>query len=291
MKLCVLAPREGEIGYSTKRLIEEAKRDFKEVELVPVMDVKLRINRNMEARYGKESLEKFDYILPRIDSKRAQIGYIVMSFLDYLDVRKPYTADTVILAHNKFLTLERLARFGVPVPETHLTSSKESANEIMGKMKPPVVLKLLSGFGGEGVLMVDSRETFKSVIETMKTLKQEILIERFVESSGEDIRGIVAGDEIIASFKRIAREGEKKANIHYGGRAVSFKLTPEMEEIVLKSSEAIGSKLCAIDMISGKKGVFAIEVNINFGLQGIEKTTNINVARRIIEFVKGEIRR
>jgi len=247
--------------------------------------------KGLHAFYEKDSLEKYDYILPRIDSKRAQVGYPIMRFLDHLDVRKPYVSETILIAHNKFITLEQLAKHGIPIPETYLTSSREAANKIMEKMKLPSVIKLLSGFGGEGVLMVDSKEAFKSIVETMKILKQEMLIEEYIPNPGEDMRGIMAGDEIIASYKRIAPPGEKKANIHLGGRAVSYKLTPEMEEMVFKSGEAIKSKLCAIDMVVGKEGPQVIEVNINFGLKAIEKTTDINIARRIIEFVKDETKK
>ncbi len=292
MKFAVLGPGEKAAGYSTKRILEEARRDFKKVDLIPVIDVKLRVDKKgVDAFYGKESLSGYDYILPRIDSKRAEVGYPIMRFLDHMGIQKPYLAETVIIAHNKFITLEQLAKKGIPVPETYLTSSKETANSVMKRIKLPAVIKLLSGFGGEGVLMVDSEEAFRSIIETMKILRQELLIEKYIPNPGEDVRGIMAGDEIIASYKRIAAPGEKKANIHLGGRAVSYKLTPEMEEIVFKSGEAIKSKLCAIDMVVGKEGPQVIEVNINFGLKGIEKTTDINIARRIIEFVKDELKR
>ncbi len=292
MKFAVIGPKETEIGYSTKRILEEAGREFKKAELIPVINVRLKTDRKgLRAFHGKDKLSEYDYIIPRIDSKRAEVGYPVMRFLDHLGVKKPYVAETVIIAHNKFITLEQLAKHGIPIPETYLTSSKESANYIIEKVKLPAVIKLLSGFGGEGVLMIDSKEAFKSIIETMKILKQEMLIEKYVKNPGEDIRGIMAGDEIIASYKRIAAEGERKANIHLGGRAVSYKLTPEMEEIIFKAGKAIKSRLCAVDMIIGKEGPKVIEVNINFGLQGIEKTTDINVARRIIEFVKDEVKR
>jgi ribosomal protein S6--L-glutamate ligase len=39
---------------------------------------------------------------------------------------------------------------------------------------------------------------------------------------------------------------------------------------------------------NGKPSV--LEVNINPGIQGIEKTTGINVAKRMIDFVKKELR-
>lgn len=291
MRLAILGPGEEYIRYTTKRLLEEGKKVFEEVHLIPLVHIQLKIDKGLDAMYKKTSLKKYDYLLPRIDSRRATIGYPVMRFLDALDLRKPYPAETVLVAHNKFLTLEVLVRKGVQVPKTFLTGSKETAKEIIDREGVPIVLKLLAGFGGEGVLFMESREAAHSAIETLKTLKQEILLEEYVENPGEDMRGIVAGDEIIASYKRIAAPGEKKANIHSGGRAQIFKLTPEMEEIVFRSAGAVQAKICAVDMIQGKSGIQVVEININPGLEGIEKTTNINVAQRIIQFVKSEIKK
>lgn len=290
MDFAILGTSPKNAGYSTKRILEEAKKEFKKAELIPVIQVKLRVNGELDALYGKRSLREYDYILPRIDSKRAEVGYPVVRFLDDLGVKKPYPAEAILVAHNKFLTLEQLKKNNVPVPRTFFTGSKESANEILKKEKLPLIIKLLSGFGGKGVMIIESMEAARSVIETMKTLKQEILIEEFVENPGEDIRGIVAGDEIIASFKRIAAEGEKKANIYSGGRAERFKLTSEMEDICHRSAKAIKARVCAVDMLNGKNGLKVTEVNINPGLEGIEKATNINVAQRIVSFVKGELK-
>jgi len=292
MKLAILGPGEKSIGYTTKRLIEEETKVFKKVDLVPVIEVVLKIDDKIDVLYNNKSLGDYDYVLPRIDSKRAVVGYPVIRFLDSMNVKKPYVSETIIVAHNKFLTLQNLVENGVPVPKTYLTASRKSARSVVDKEKLPIILKLLSGFGGQGVMFIETKEAVNTTIDAMRILKQEILLEKYVENPGEDIRGIVAGDEIIASFKRIAKEGEKRANIYSGGRAVSFKLNSEMEEIVFKSAEAIKSKICAVDMIQDKKGnIFVIEVNINPGLRGIEKATNINVAQRIIDFVYSELKR
>ncbi|MBN2330422.1 MAG: RimK family alpha-L-glutamate ligase [Candidatus Aenigmarchaeota archaeon] len=291
MKLAILGPGNDAAGYTTKRLLEEARKQFKKACLVPVAEVMLKVNDGMDAMWEGRSILDYDYILPRIDSKRAQIGYHVMRFLDETGVRKPFSASSIVTAHNKFLTLIEMVRRDIPVPETWITGSKDMAGGIIDKQKMPVIMKLLSGFGGEGVMIMESKEAAKATIHTMKTLKQEILIEKYLPNPGEDIRGIVAGDEVIASFKRIANSGEQKANIHLGGRGVDFKLSPEMREIVLKAAKAIGSKICAIDMVESKGKAYVIEANINPGLKGIEKATNINVAQRIIDFVRGEIRR
>jgi len=291
MKLAILGPSESKIGYSTKKLIVEGEKVFDEVSLIPVIDVKLRISNDLDAIYKGKSLKRFDYILPRIDSKRAVIGYPVVRFLDYFGTKKPYPAETILIAHNKFLTLERLVRNDVLVPETYLAASKKSANEAMNRMKLPIILKLLTGFGGMGVMFMESKEAARSAIDTLKTLQHEICIEKFIENPGEDIRGIVAGNEIIASYRRVAAPEEKRANIHAGGHGEAFTLTEEMKEIALKSAQAIGSRICAVDMIRGEDGVYVTEVNINPGIEGIEKTTNINIAQRIISYIKSELKR
>jgi len=292
MKLAILGPGPKAMGYTTKRLLEEAKKIFKQVDLIPLMNIKLKADDGVDAIYEKKSLKEWDYALLKIDSKRASVGYPVVRFLDDIGVNKQYPAETVILAHNKFLTMEQLAKNGIQVPETFLTGSRESAREIIKKQKLPMIMKLLSGFGGQGVIFLDSREAANTVVETMKTLKQEVLIEEFVPNPGEDIRGIVAGEEVIASYKRVASKGEKKANIYAGGKAVVFKLTEEMNEMVLKSTKVMNMKIGAVDMLQNNKGdVFVTEVNINPGIESLEKVTNLNVAQRIVEYVKTQIKK
>ncbi len=291
MKIAILSPNRTKISYTTKRIYEEAKKVFKKTELIPLVDIVLKVNNGLDVLYEKKSLKGFDYVLPRIDSKRAVIGYPVIRFLDDLGVKKPYPAETIHIAHNKFITLEQLVKNGVAVPETYLTASKEYAKKIIDKQKMPVILKLLSSFGGKGVMIIETKDTAKATIDAMSVLKQEVLIEKYIPNPGEDIRGIVAGDEIIASYKRIAAPGEKRANISAGGRGSFFKLTNEMEEIVFKCAKAVKSRLLAVDMIQGKDGINVIEVNINPGLQGIEKATGINVAKRIVDFMVSEIKR
>jgi ribosomal protein S6--L-glutamate ligase len=291
MKVAILGPRENVLSRTTKRLREEGEKIFGKIDSIPLIDVKLRIDDKCEAFYKGKKLSEYDYILPRIDSKRIEMGYPIMKFLDLTDVKKPYRAGTILIAHNKFLTLYELVKRGIRVPETFMTGSRESASEILEREKFPTIIKLLAGFGGQAVMILESADAAKSVVETMKILKQEMLIERFIENPGEDIRAMVAGDEVIASFKRIAAPGEKKANIKLGGRGQLFHLNAEMKETALKSAEAIGARICAIDMIEGKDGIYVIEANINPGLSGIEKATDMNVAQKIMSYVHGELKK
>jgi ribosomal protein S6--L-glutamate ligase len=292
MKICITGPGTKWMSHTTNRLIEEAKKEFKKVDYIPILDVQLQLHskKGMDATYEKTSISDYDYLLPRIDSKRADGAYHVFRVLDNMDIMKPYTADAILISHNKFITLEQLLKYDIPIPTTYLSSSREAAKKVIGKLKLPVILKLLSGFGGEGVMFIESKEAAETTIDTMRSLQQHMLLEEYIPNPGEDVRGIVAGDEVIASYKRIAAKGEKKTNIHLGGSAVTYKLNDDMKEIVLKSAEAVKAKICAIDMLIGKDGPLVIEVNINPGLQGIEKTTGVNVSQRVIRYIKSELK-
>lgn len=291
MRIAILGPSPKVASHSTMRLIDEARKQFRCVDVIPVAEVVLSVGKSAKAVFGRRDLSDYDYILPRIDSKRAEVAYPVFMHLDRQAVKKPYPASTILVAHNKFLTLMELSRRKIPVPETWITGSKAAAAKIVNARKLPIIMKLLSGFGGEGVMIMESREAAKATMHTMKTLRQEVLIEDYLPNHGEDIRAIVAGDDVIASFKRIAKPGSKKANIHLGGRGVDFKLTPEMVEISLKSAKAVESKICAVDVVMSKGRPYVIEVNINPGLKGIEKATDLNVGKRIIDYVKSEVKR
>ena len=278
-------------GRSSRSILKEAEAFFDTTTHIDIRKVDVHgTDKGMSIQYEGKPLEDFDCVYVRGSFRYVLLQRSITTALlgkSYL----PLQPETFTLGHNKFLTLEALVGKGVRVPKTFLTGSKQSAKEIIDKEGLPIVLKLLAGFGGEGVLFMESKEAAHSAIETLKTLKQEILLEEYVENPGEDIRGIAAGEEIIASYKRIAAPDEKKANLHAGGRAAAFKLTPEMEEIVLKSTDAVKAKICAVDMIQGKDGIMVVEVNINPGLEGIEKTTGINVAQKIISYAKSQARR
>ncbi len=280
----ILAPKNR--SKTTEALLKESGGKF-----IPIKEVVLNITKELVPSYKKQDLTDFDYILPRIDSKRAPFGYQIMRFLDSTDVKKPYGADTVRCAHNKFLSLEVLKKAKIPVPITYMTSSISSAKDIISRMKYPIVVKLVSSFGGKGVMYLESKESAQSVIRTLKLLNKQILIEEFVENPGEDIRSLVVGNEIAASYKRKAKKGEKRSNIQQGGKAVHHRLNKEMEELSFKCAEAMKSDILAIDFLESKEGPTVIETNINPGIKGVSKTTNIDVAKKIIDYVKSQVKK
>ncbi|MCD6546936.1 MAG: RimK family alpha-L-glutamate ligase [Nanoarchaeota archaeon] len=290
VSIAILAPKAK--SETTNILIKAAKKMFKIVDHVPIKEVALEVGEKMGILYKDESLLDYDYILPRIDSKRASFGYQIIKMLDFFHAKKPYPAESILIAHNKFATIFEIKKHNIPVPKTFYTASKKSANEIIDLMSFPVVIKLVGSFGGKGVLFVEGETAARSVFKTLDVLKQNLLIEEYIKNPGEDIRGIVAGDVIAGSFKRIAKKGEKRTNFMLGGKVEDYKLTKEEEEICFKVAEAVKSKIIAVDMIKDKDGAKVIEVNLNPGLKAMVKTkTGKDAPEKILRFCHNETKK
>lgn len=277
-------------GESTKMLMKEAENKF-EVDFVPVNNILLNLDdKKWRLTYDKKDLTDYDYCLPRIDANRAQHGFHVIRTMDMLNVNKPYSAQTVLIAHNKFYTLEQMKKAGVPIPKTYMVSSLKKANEVLKKVKYPIVIKLVDGFGGKGVVLSEDKSSALSVLETMKLMGRQVIIEEFLDSNGEDIRAFIVGGEIVAGMKRKAQKGDFRSNLFSGGKAYNYNIGGETKEVALKAAAASGSDIVAVDMLDTKEGPKVIEININPGIKGIQKVAHTNIAKRIVDFIEKQVK-
>jgi len=285
MKACVIGSKSR--ASSTMKIFEALKdiNKFKSVFFATTEGIRIGVkDGNFPIFYKDIDLSKFDVVLPRIGASKALFGYLMVKYLRKKDVYVPMTPEAIIIAHNKFLTLEVLNKANIPIPETYLTMSPATAKRIIDKMKPPVVMKLLGGTGGKGVMFSPERHSAVTMIDTLGVLNQPLFIEKYVKNPGEDIRVIVVGNEAVASMKRKAKKGEKRSNLAAGGKGVAYSINNEIEDIAVRSADAIGAEICGVDIVESRDGPVVLEVNICPGMK-ISQITGINVEKRIAEYV------
>jgi ribosomal protein S6--L-glutamate ligase len=115
----------------------------------------------------------------------------------------------------------------------------------------------------------------------------DFLVQEFIkESSGMDIRAFVVGDQVVASMKRVAKSGEFRANLHQGGKAEKVELSQQEQEVSIRATRALGLTVAGVDILRSTRGPLILEVNSSPGLEGIETTTGILVAEKIIEHME-----
>ena len=154
----------------------------------------------------------------------------------------------------------------------------------------PVVIKLLEGTQGKGVVLAETAKAAESVINAFKSLKANILVQEFIkESAGVDLRCFVIGEKVVASIERHAAEGEFRANIHLGGTGHKVKITPQERKIAVAAAKVVGLKVSGVDMIRSNDGPKVLEVNSTPGLEGVEETTNKDIAGLMFEHIEKQV--
>lgn len=275
--------------YSTNRLIDAGRARGHDMHIVDTLGCSMNISsHHPSVVYKGEALEGFDAIIPRIGASITFYGTAVLRQFEMMGVHSVNRSIAISRSRDKLRALQLLSRDGIGMPETWFAHNPDDLPHIMEQMQQEqFVVKLLEGTHGNGVFLMDDRKTAISMIEAFMDLKVNLMVQEFVkEANCEDIRCFVVGDKVIAGMKRKAKDGDFRSNLHRGGSAGTVELSKEEIQTAIKATKALGLNVAGVDMLRSKNGPVILEVNSSPGLNGIEKTTGIDTATPIIEFIE-----
>jgi len=109
---------------------------------------------------------------------------------------------------------------------------------------------------------------------------------------GARVRGpgrAAPGRKVVAAMRRLAVAGEFRSNIHRGGKSRNMRLPAEYRRTALAAARVLGLRVAGVDMIESSEGPMVMEVNSSPGLEGIQKTSGVDVAVAIIEHIEREV--
>jgi|SRR6478672_2277255 ribosomal protein S6--L-glutamate ligase len=287
MKIAILSQKAS--LYSTQRLKDAGEKLGHDMRVVDYLRCYMNITSHKPmVIYQKKPLENFDAVIPRIGASKTFYGAAVVRQFEMMGVFTANESQAISRSRDKLRCLQILARQGIGLPVTgfgHSTKDIEGLIEIVGGS--PLVIKLLEGTQGIGVVLAETDQAAKSVIEAFRGLDANILVQEFIkEAEGSDIRCFVVGEKVVASMKRQGGAGEFRSNLHRGGTAEKIKLTPEERSTAVRAAKAMGLNVAGVDLLRSNHGPVVMEVNSSPGLEGIEQATGVDVAGKIIEFLE-----
>jgi len=272
--------------YSTRRLRDEGKALGHHVDIADPLKCVLRLSHGEPSMLaGVRTLKKPDAVLPRIGTAGTAYSIAVVRHFELMGVPVVNRSSAIEIAKNKLGCLQLLAMKGVPVPDTLISRYPRDLDKMMKLVGgPPLILKLLRGTQGTGVIFAESKASVESMLETIWSLGEDIMIQRFIgESRGRDIRVLVINGEVRAAMRRIGPDGEFRSNIHRGGVGEAVQLTKAFDRIAVRAAEAAGLDLAGVDVLESSSGPMVIEVNASPGFEGLEEATKQNIAKLFIE--------
>lgn len=278
--------------YSTQAIVDAGRKKHHYVRVLDHMFCDLLIEKDkLEIYYNFQKLENVHAVIPRIGTTATSFGSSVIRQFEAMGIFTTLKAEALLKARNKLTCMQLLSGAGLGVARTGITNNLYTLPFIIDKVSTaPYIVKLATGTQGLGVILSESKSNAESIVEAFQKTEEKVLIQQFIEEArGSDIRVFVIDGKIVGAMKRQAKNGEFRSNLHRGAHSENVVLTSEEEEVALKATEVMGLHIAGVDMLRSHAGPLILEVNASPGLEGIEGTTQIDIAAKIIEFIERKV--
>lgn len=278
--------------YSTRRLREAAEQRGHDVKVLDTLQFAIDLEEGTpDLYYRRKRLSHYDAVLPRIGASITYFGTAVVRQFEQMDVFCTNSSESIANSRDKLRSLQILSRHHIGIPQTTYVRDKKDVLPAIERVGgAPVIIKLIEGTQGIGVLLARSVNTAAGIIELLQSQKQSVLIQKFVdESKGRDIRAFVVGDQVVGAMRRVAQGQEFRSNIHRGGTTEPVVLDELYRETAVRAAQILGLRVAGVDLLESHKGPQVVEVNSSPGLEGIEGSTQLDIAGAIVDYIAAQV--
>lgn len=263
-----------------EKLILSAAR-ARGMDVIPIFDRELALN--VSAPTAAESGIDIDVLLDR-SVVHSRAGYTLFA-MDRWGIPTLNSSQAVSVCDDKARASMVLEAAGIPSPRTFVTYSVESALQACEALGYPAVMKPVTGSWGRLISRVNGPEQARAIISQKSehgSFHHEIYyVQEFIEKPGRDIRAYVIGDQVVAASYRTSEHWI--TNAARGAVSLPCPITPEIEELALRSCEVVGARLAGVDLIETNEGLKVIEINTGGEFKGLMTTTDRDIAGEIVE--------
>lgn len=265
-------------AYTCNRLVEEAANLGIDLKIIGIHDSIILEN---EIINNGVKLEKRDFVINRYKwgKEKDEINSLVVKSYNSLEVYNIYI--------NKYEQVKRLRSKEFVVPKYLLGTAMLKFEEIAKILGTPFVAKGLESSMGEQISLIEKEEDLKELCKKYG-MEKEWLFEEFVTTSfGRDMRFYSIRGEVVACMQRKS-QGDFRANVALGASVEPFEITTAIRQIAKNIYEQTRLDFLGIDLLFGEDKPYFCEINVMPGIEGIEKATGVNVARKIVETIQGD---
>lgn len=235
----------------------------------------------------KSPLDQLDVLLVRSipGGSLEQVIYRmdVLHRLERLGIKVVNSPAVIEKTVDKYYTSTILEEAGLPTPKTVVTEKFSEAMDAFRGMGD-VVVKPLFGSLGNGIVRITDEELAYRTFRALEMGRYVFYIQEYIPHRNQDIRAFVIGGRVIAAMLRTGDNW--KTNIAKGAKAQPFSLDARLEEYCLKAAAALGADYVGVDILPAENGrYYVVEVNSIPGWLGLQKTTDLNIAEEIADYI------
>ncbi|MDQ5827850.1 MAG: ATP-grasp domain-containing protein [Chloroflexota bacterium] len=180
-------------------------------------------------------------------------------------ILNPYLCCTA--TQDKIVTARRLRAAGVPIPRSWVTGDLAVLQPLIERQ--PVMIKPYRGHRGAGIVVVHTPHDLAAVPPP----EVPMLVQEYIEGSGEDLKVYVVGDDVFA-----VRKPFSATSFQHPGRPCP--VSSELRAIALRCGQVCGLGLYGLDVVESAGGPVVVDVNYFPGYKGVP-----DVAPRIADYI------
>ena len=227
---------------------------------------------------------KVDVVLNRSVSHSRSV--YAMRFFEHYGIPTVNPPAVIERCGDKVVTSLLLKKAGIPTPRTIVALTPESALKALDLVGYPAVLKPPVGSWGRLQAKVHDHEEAEQILEHKSALNSAnhavFYVQEYVPKPERDIRAMVVGDDLVAAIYRVSSEW--RTNTARGGHAEPLAPTPELTELSIRAANAVGGGVLAVDLMEAPSGLVVHEVNHTAEFKNVARTTNTDIAGRIVDY-------
>lgn len=265
-------------AYTCNRLVQEASSLNMNLQIIGIHDT--MVTPEGVLNHGK-FLEPADFVINRYKWGREKDEINALAPKSY----NPLAAYNIYI--NKYEQVKRLHSDAFSIPNYILGTALLPFETIADTLGLPFVAKGLESSMGEEIVCIREKASYEKLSHDYPSSKEWLFEEFISESFGRDMRFYSIRGEAVACMQRRS-QGDFRANVALGASVEPFEITPAIRTIAKDIYEQTGLDFLGIDLLFGKEKPYFCEINVMPGLEGIEKASGINVARKIMEIIQAD---
>lgn len=190
--------------------------------------------------------------------------------------------NNFLYGYNKLIQYTLVKEYDIPFPKTSVISSNK---EFISFNDENYILKPSIGFHGRDVLPNNERNR-EFLLKNYSP--DEIIIQKRIVAKN-DYRVIILNGRSLGVMKRTSSNGSLTTNISLGGIGEKAE-DKKLEDMAIKIAGIFKVDYAGVDLILDEdNNPYFLEINRNAQFRGFENALGVNVAEKILEFMKNKI--
>jgi [lysine-biosynthesis-protein LysW]--L-2-aminoadipate ligase len=244
------------------------------------------LDRNLSLNLrSAEPWKQYDVVIERCLSFKN--GLYITQALNAWGIPTVNMHSVAAICGDKLATSIALESAGIPQPQTWVAFTTESALEIIEEIGYPVVLKPVVGSWGRLLSKINDREAAETILEHKQILgsynHSVFYIQKHINKPGRDIRAFVIGEQTVCAIYRYAEHWI--TNTARGGQAQVCPVTPELNDLCVRTAQAVGGGVLAVDILEDPQVGFLVnEVNHTMEYHSTVPLTGVDLPGMMVDY-------